>query len=142
MQSHVADHFYVSITQLLIKLDKKVEHWNVECRLSWFGDCCLLSQFTASFYSPDISSLYERSNKRDESLKHILLKKKRKSRFNETWHMMEEWGNPDHLITWLAVRQNCMETESHAVCFAVCNLVFFLTKPNVVAHAVFSVCYD
>lgn len=34
------------------------------------------------------------------------------------------------------------ETESHAVCFAVCNLVFFLTKPNVVAHAVFSVCYD
>lgn len=30
MQSHVAGHFYVSINQLLIKIDEEVEHWNVE----------------------------------------------------------------------------------------------------------------
>lgn len=84
MQSHVADHFYVSITQLLIQIDDKrsTETWsNIatdEVIVAFY--CSLQQVFT-------FRALYDLKI-RDESLNNILWAGV--AGFNEIWHMMEE----------------------------------------------------
>lgn len=74
MQSHVADHFYVSITQLLIQIEKK---WSTETWTNITADegtvafyCSLHQVFTVLTWIHSLSAL--QCENKDESLNHIL----------------------------------------------------------------------
>lgn len=106
MQRHVADHFYVSITELLIKVDRKWSHNGTNL----IEVCCLYCSLQQAFtVLREIWSAW-----RAEKWKNVCLVTENVER-----------GNPDHLLLLILMKRFDQNVQRWSVCF-----VFFCRKLN------------